>query len=86
MKFKKFKNFDINSDSKILSKNWKDNGFLILENFISNSECKILKDRANNLVRKFDFSKNMTIFNTKDHSHSSDKYFLDSGDKIRFFF
>ena len=38
-------------------------------------------ERLINYVKKHN-----TIFNTRNHSHSVDKYFLESGDKIRFFF
>ena len=42
--------------------------------------------RSKKLIKDNDFTNLKTIFNTKNHSHVTDKYFLNSGDKIRFFF
>ena len=58
----------------------------IIDSFFSIKECKSAGLRANQLVKEFNPKKNRLIFNTKNHSHGADKYFLDSGDKIRFFF
>jgi phytanoyl-CoA hydroxylase len=43
-------------------------------------------DRANQLIADFDPKSTHTIFSTKDQKHAKQQYFLDSGDKIRFFF
>lgn len=60
-------------------------GFLILEDFVEASACQALMARAGELVAGFR-PETMTIFSTRDQSHKSDDYFLESGDKIRFFF
>ena len=65
---------------------WDDNGFLIIENFYTNAECDKLTDRANFLVKNFDPGSVKSIFDTKNQEHVDDSYFLESGDKIRFFF
>ena len=65
---------------------WNENGFLIIDNFYTLNECKSARIRANQLVKEFDPNTNRSIFNTKDQKHAEDKYFLESGDKIRFFF
>ena len=65
---------------------WIKNGFLVIENFYTNNECDELKDRANNLVGEFDPQSVKSIFDTKKQDHVDDNYFLESGDKIRFFF
>jgi len=65
---------------------WEDNGFLIIENFYTSTECDKLRDRANFLVKNFDTGSIKSIFNTKNQKHVDDAYFLESGDKIRFFF
>lgn len=65
---------------------WDDNGFLIVENFYTNAECDKLRDRANFLVKNFDPGSIKSIFDTKNQEHVDDTYFLESGDKIRFFF
>ena len=60
--------------------------FLIFKNFFSEQECDDLIDRSCELIEKTNLNNHKTVFNTKDHSHSYDQYFLNSGDKIRFFF
>jgi len=62
-------------------------GFLIVENFVETDLCHLLMQRANELIQDFnpeDIVK--TIFSTKDQSHAKNQYFLESGDKIGFFF
>jgi phytanoyl-CoA hydroxylase len=61
-------------------------GFLVMENFASREECERLKRRAEELVRNFDPLGGASIFSTREQTRVSDDYFLDSGDKIRFFF
>jgi phytanoyl-CoA hydroxylase len=61
-------------------------GFLILEKFVSDRDCDLLRARADELVREFDPAGVVSIFSTREQTRTSDDYFLDSGDKIRFFF
>ncbi|MGE0883929.1 MAG: phytanoyl-CoA dioxygenase family protein [Blastocatellales bacterium] len=61
-------------------------GFLVVENFASREECEQLKLRAEAMVADFDPQGVISIFTTKEQTRSSDDYFLESGDKIRFFF
>jgi phytanoyl-CoA hydroxylase len=61
-------------------------GFLVLENFVSDESCQVVRDRAAQLVHDFDPSEAISIFSTHEQSRLTDDYFLDSGDKIRFFF
>ena len=65
---------------------WNEKGFLIIESFYSLKECQSARLRANELIKKFNHSINRSIFNTKNQEHADDKYFLESGDQIRFFF
>ena len=65
---------------------WKKNGFIIINDFYSKEECDELRNRVKILVKNFDSSSNKSIFNTKKQKKVEDKYFLESGDKIRFFF
>ena len=61
-------------------------GFLVVENFATREECKRLKQRAEQLVAEFDPQGVLSIFTTKEQTRASDDYFLESGDKVRFFF
>src|SRR5437588_5091937 len=65
---------------------YKLDGFLIRENFVSRDACDRLCGRAVELVRDFDPSGAVSIFSTHEQTRASDDYFLESGDKIRFFF
>ncbi|MEK7832261.1 MAG: phytanoyl-CoA dioxygenase family protein [Acidobacteriota bacterium] len=61
-------------------------GFLVVENFATLAECQALKQRAEELVVEFDPQGVISIFSTKEQTRASDDYFLESGDKVRFFF
>src|SRR5712664_443977 len=61
-------------------------GFLVLEHFVDDEACDRLRARAEELVRDFDPQGVVTIFRTQEQTRTSDDYFLESGDKIRFFF
>eukprot|EP01112_Ceratiomyxa_fruticulosa_P014665 TRINITY_DN4215_c0_g2_i1.p1 TRINITY_DN4215_c0_g2~~TRINITY_DN4215_c0_g2_i1.p1 ORF type:complete len:286 (-),score=61.85 TRINITY_DN4215_c0_g2_i1:44-901(-) len=60
-------------------------GFLVLHDFMPVELCDKLRERAVKLVDEFDPSQ-FIIFTTNDQTRVSDEYFLESGDKIRFFF
>jgi phytanoyl-CoA hydroxylase len=61
-------------------------GLLVLDDFLDQSACDSLRARAEELVRDFDPAGVVSIFSTHEQTRTSDDYFLDSGDKIRFFF
>src|SRR5215212_3783091 len=61
-------------------------GFLVIENFTPLDECDRLRRRALELVAEFDPSDVISIFSTHEQTRTSDEYFLNSSDKIRFFF
>src|ERR1043166_6122915 len=61
-------------------------GFLVLENFVSEEASDLLRSRAEEMVRDFDPPGVVSIFSTHEQTRRSDDYFLESGDKIRFFF
>jgi phytanoyl-CoA hydroxylase len=61
-------------------------GFLVLRDFVDIASCDRLRARALELVRDFDPSGIFSIFSTREQTRLSDDYFLESGDKIRFFF
>jgi phytanoyl-CoA hydroxylase len=61
-------------------------GFLVLEDFVDEEACDRLRARAEELVRDFDPEGLVSIFSTHEQTRTSDDYFLESGDQIRFFF
>ena len=65
---------------------FRENGFLALEGFVSPDACDALKKRAEALVEQFDPEGVVSIFSTREQARTSDDYFMESGDKIRFFF
>ena len=65
---------------------WNDNGYLIIENFKTKEECDSLIQRSKELIEEQDFFNQKSVFDTVSQSHNDDNYFLESGDKIRFFF
>ena len=65
---------------------WNDNGYLVIENLKSHEECDELIKRSQELIEEQDFNNQQSVFDTVSQNHNDDNYFLDSGDKIRFFF
>ena len=61
-------------------------GYLVLEDFVSKDACEALSHRATEIVDAFDPSESVSIFTTNEQTRHSDRYFLESGDKIRCFF
>lgn len=60
-------------------------GYVILNDFIPALVCDYLRQHARSLIESFDCSTVKAIFSSKD-AHSAQQYFLDSSDKIHFFF
>ena len=61
-------------------------GFLVLEKFAAAADCYGLVARTSELVAAFEMPKRTSVFSTVEQEQASDDYFLESGDKIRFFF
>jgi phytanoyl-CoA hydroxylase len=61
-------------------------GFLVLPDFVSPSDCDALQARAAELVAGFDPGPARTVFSARDQAHARDRYFQESGAAIRFFF
>jgi len=61
-------------------------GVLVLEDFVAVDECRRLRQRVLELVEAFDPGSVRSIFSAMEQTQLGDKYFEESGDKIRFFF
>ena len=61
-------------------------GFLVLDDLVSQEACNVLRHRASEIVETFDPSESFSIFTTNEQTRFSDRYFVESGDKIRCFF
>jgi phytanoyl-CoA hydroxylase len=61
-------------------------GYLVLPGVVPEAACDALRARMAELIEAFEPGEVATIFSTTRRSHAQDRYFLDSGDKIRFFF
>lgn len=60
-------------------------GLLMLRNFVSKDACRALRERALQLVEEFDPETVQSVFSTTSQAQLRDRYFIESGDKIRFF-
>jgi phytanoyl-CoA hydroxylase len=58
----------------------------VLQDFVSHEACDLLRSRAMELVQDFEPREVASIFSTREQNRLIDSYFLESGDKIRFFF
>ena len=65
---------------------WEDQGYLHLKRFVAEDARAALSERMAELLESFDPRGLSTVFSSDDQRHGQDRYFLDSGDKIRFFF
>jgi phytanoyl-CoA hydroxylase len=68
-----------------INKFWED-GILVVPGFLTQDEVASIKSACNQLVQDMDPGKHRGIFSTTNHQQASDTYFLESGDKIRYFF
>jgi phytanoyl-CoA hydroxylase len=67
-------------------RDFRDAGVLILRDFVAVEECRKLQARAAELVDAFDPASVRSTFSTTDEEQFDDRYFMGSGDQIRFFF
>lgn len=64
---------------------FKDNGYLVIEDFAREEECNRLIERMGELVDGFDTT-SISVFSTKNQKKTTNEYFLNSGGNISFFF
>jgi ectoine hydroxylase-related dioxygenase (phytanoyl-CoA dioxygenase family) len=62
------------------------NGYLVIENFFSETVCDTLRERVAELIENNQETIPQTVFSTHTNEHAKEQYFLDSGDKIHYFF
>ena len=62
-----------------------DAGVLILHDFVPVEDCRALTRRALELVDEFNPEEVHSVFSTTKQTQLGDTYFIESGDKIRFF-
>ena len=67
---------------------WERDGFLVIEDFVSTAACDQLRAHVDTLLDGIDPGEDgaLTVFDTSDQAHGDDSWFLDSGDKVRWFF
>jgi len=61
-------------------------GVLVLENFVALQNCLRLREHTLELIDAFDPAEVRHVFSAMEQSQLGDRYFEESGDKIRFFF
>ena len=69
-----------------LRRDFERDGYLVLPGFVPEGECDALRARMAEMLEAFEPAEVATIFSTRGLDHAQDRYFLESGDKIRFFF
>lgn len=74
---------------KEAAKHIEDHGYAVIKNFISREACQVAINEIDRLVDAFEpNAENTTIFDavSGSSSHRLSKYFIDSSDKVSFFF
>jgi phytanoyl-CoA hydroxylase len=61
-------------------------GYLVLPGFVPTAACERLRGRMAELVEGFEPGDVTTVFSTTSKRHAQERCFLESGDKVRFFF
>ncbi len=64
---------------------YREAGVIVLHDFVSIDACNELRARAAEMVADFDPSEVQSVFSTTEQTQLDDDYFIESGDKIRFF-
>ncbi|CAL1534647.1 unnamed protein product, partial [Lymnaea stagnalis] len=64
---------------------WAD-GYAVIEDFLNEEEIQALKTRMHEIVDGLNPKEHQTVFSTTNHEQTRNDYFMNSGDKIAFFF
>lgn len=64
---------------------YEEKGFLVLNDFLTLAECESLRTRIEVLANSFQTQEEISVFSTGPDRQLKDRYFLESGNKIRFF-
>ena len=68
-----------------LSEAFSKDGFLIIDGFASNEDCKALKDQAEVLIDGFDERAHQVVFSASGQSHAASDYFMNSAHQVSCF-
>jgi phytanoyl-CoA hydroxylase len=71
------------TDAMLLA--FRESGVIVLHDFLGVDACDALRARAAELVADFDPAEVRSVFSTTEQTQLDDDYFIESGDKIRFF-
>ena len=64
-----------------------EDGYLLIQDFLTNSECDTLRDACHRIIHNADFNDiPRVIFDTVKQQQAREEYFMRSADKVRFFF
>ncbi len=72
--------------SNQLAEQFEQEGFAMREAFVSPAWCERLKERIRERVANFEPGAARSVFSTDAQTRTTDAYFLESGDDVRFFF
>jgi len=72
--------------TKIQIQTFNRNGYVVIKDFVNSHQRRLLMQRAEQLIDEFQPPKELSVFSTDEQERTSDEYFLNSGDQIRFFF
>ena len=89
MKTRSIKSFATSEDGRLtpdMITAFERDGVIVLQDFVSVSDCHGLRRQALKLIDDLDPGSVKSIFSAMEQTQLGDKYFEESGDKIRFFF
>ncbi|XP_018327218.2 phytanoyl-CoA dioxygenase domain-containing protein 1 homolog isoform X1 [Agrilus planipennis] len=69
-----------------LKQKFESDGYVVLQDFLTEDEVNLLKAELDTLLKDMPEQENRTVFSTVNKEQAKSKYFLDSADKISYFF